>query len=141
MADLPTFLRAAAIVAFVAAILAAVAAIDRRAVPPIVMGVPQGDLAPDDLSAELRRCGKLGPGDPPDISCQAVWEESRRRFFGEPVRPLPPASLKDAAAPVGATTTAVAPVVSPASPATASVGAAPTPASPITIKPVAGGAR
>jgi conjugative transfer region protein TrbK len=37
----------------------------------------------DDLSAELRRCGKLGPQDAAeDPRCQAVWEENRRRFFG-----------------------------------------------------------
>jgi len=37
----------------------------------------------DDLSAELRRCGKLGPQDAAeDPRCQAIWEENRRRFFG-----------------------------------------------------------
>ena len=44
----------------------------------------------DDLSAELRRCGKLGPQDAAeDPRCQAVWEENRRRFFGHAPRSVP----------------------------------------------------
>jgi conjugative transfer region protein TrbK len=43
----------------------------------------------DDLSAELKRCSKLEPQDAvEDSRCQAVWEENRRRFFGQPPRPL-----------------------------------------------------
>jgi conjugative transfer region protein TrbK len=46
-------------------------------------GALPSSLLSDDLSAELKRCGKLGPQDAAeDAHCQAVWEENRRRFFG-----------------------------------------------------------
>jgi conjugative transfer region protein TrbK len=92
--------RAAAIVALIAVFIAALVAINRRpaaravAIPPTVT-----TPAPDDLSAELRRCSALGPQDAEDPHCAAVWEENRRRFFGRPARPLPPQSPSGAAAP------------------------------------------
>src|SRR5262249_21234347 len=43
----------------------------------------------DALPAEWRRCSKLGPQDAAeDPRCQAFWEENRRRFFGQPARPV-----------------------------------------------------
>ena len=92
--------RAAAIVALIAVFIATLVAINRhpaaRAVeiPPTVT-----TPAPDDLSAELRRCSALGPQDAEDPHCAAVWEENRRRFFGRPARPLPPQSPSGAPAP------------------------------------------
>ncbi len=83
--------RAAAIVVLVAVIIASLFAIDRRpatpiAIPPATIPSP----GQDDLSAELRRCSALGPQDPEDSRCVAVWEENRRRFLGMPAPPLAP---------------------------------------------------
>src|SRR6516165_2253232 len=53
-------------------------------------GAMSSNFRSDDLSAELRRCGKLGPQDAAeDPRCQAVWEENRRRFFGHAPRSVP----------------------------------------------------
>ena len=92
--------RAAAIVALIAVFIATLIAINRRAAAPAVETPPAVTTpAPDDLSAELRRCSALGPQDAVDPHCAAVWEENRRRFFGRPARPLPPQSPSGAAAP------------------------------------------
>lgn len=53
-------------------------------------GATSSNFRSDDLSAELRRCGKLGPQDAAeDPRCQEVWEENRRRFFGYAPRSVP----------------------------------------------------
>lgn len=90
--------RAAAIIVLIGVFIATLMAISRRPAPaPLVDSatVP----APDDLSAELRRCRALGQQDAEDPQCQAVWEENRRRFFGRPARPLPPAAAPATAIP------------------------------------------
>ncbi len=81
--------RAAAIVVLIAVFIAALVAINRRPSRPVVESVPSAGPAPDELSAELRRCSALGPQDAEDARCVAVWEENRRRFLGRPARPLP----------------------------------------------------
>ncbi|WP_244605843.1 putative entry exclusion protein TrbK-alt [Methylocella tundrae] len=78
-----------AIVAMIGVFIATLAAINRRPAPSAAPEAPLAS-APDDLSAELRRCSALGQQDAEDPHCQAVWEENRRRFFGRPARPLPP---------------------------------------------------
>ena len=92
--------RAAAILVLVAVIIASLFAIGRRPVPPVaVTPATIPNPAQDDLSAELRRCSALGPQDPEDARCVAVWEENRRRFLGKPALPLPPQSSLGAATP------------------------------------------
>ncbi|MEY9181344.1 putative entry exclusion protein TrbK-alt [Bradyrhizobium sp. USDA 313] len=82
-------LRAGAIIVVFAIFLAALHVIHRRPVERPVSDAPSVST-PDDLSAELRRCGALGPQDAEDPHCQAVWKENRARFFGGPARPLLP---------------------------------------------------
>ena len=95
--------RAAAILALIACVIATFIAIGRHPAAPVVETFPVlAAPTPDDLSAELRRCGALGPQDAEDARCVAVWEENRQRFFGRPARPLPPPMLPGAAAPVPA---------------------------------------
>ena len=92
--------RAAAILVLVAVIIASLFAIDRHPATPVgVTPATTSNPAQDDLSAELRRCSALGPQDPEDARCVAVWEENRRRFLGKPGRPLPPQTSLGAAAP------------------------------------------
>ena len=91
--------RAAAIVALVAVFVATLVAVNRRPSAPVVETSPIINPAPDDLSAELRRCSALGPQDAEDPHCIAVWEENRQRFFGRPARPLSPQTPPGAAAP------------------------------------------
>jgi conjugative transfer region protein TrbK len=91
------FFRAAAIVALIGVFVATLVAINWRHATP-VPDVPFA-AAPDDLSVELRRCGALGERDAEDPHCRAVWEESRRRFFGRSARPLPPAAAPATPAP------------------------------------------
>ena len=91
--------RAAAIVALVAVFIATLVAVNRRPSAPVVETFPIINPASDDLSAELRRCGALGPQDAEDPHCVAVWEVSRQRFFGRPARPLSPQTPPGAAAP------------------------------------------
>ncbi len=87
----PDLFRALAIVALIGVFIATLVAINRRPATPVVPDVPSAS-APDDISAELRRCSALGQQYAEDPRCQAVWEENRRRFFGRPARPLPPAA-------------------------------------------------
>jgi conjugative transfer region protein TrbK len=87
----PDIFRALAIAALIGVFIATLFAINRRPTAPAVPEIPSAS-APDDLSAELRRCSALGPQDAEDPRCQAVWEENRRRFFGRPVRSLPPSA-------------------------------------------------
>ena len=87
----PDLFRALAIAALIGVFIATLFAINRRPATPAVPDVASAS-APDDLSAELRRCSSLGPQDAEDPRCQAVWEENRRRFFGRSARPLPPAA-------------------------------------------------
>lgn len=92
--------RAAAILVLVAVIIASLFAIDRRPATPVAVApATTSNPAQDDLSAELRRCSALGPQDPEDARCVAVWEENRRRFLGKPALPLPPQSSLGAVAP------------------------------------------
>ncbi|UVK50418.1 putative entry exclusion protein TrbK-alt [Mesorhizobium sp. AR02] len=93
--------RALAIVVLIGVFIATVAAINRRPVTPAVPDVA-ATSAPDDLSAELRRCSALGPQDAEDPRCQVVWEENRNRFFGRPARSLPPPPMPDSATPANA---------------------------------------
>jgi conjugative transfer region protein TrbK len=92
--------RAAAIVALIAVVITALVVTNWRHSVPIAE-TPPAIVTPasDDLSAELRRCGALGPQDAEDPHCIAVWEENRQRFFGRPARPLPPQTPPGAAAP------------------------------------------
>ena len=87
----PDIFRVLAIVALIGVFVATLFAINRRSATPAMPEIPSAS-APDDLSAELRRCSALGPQDAEDPRCQAVWEENRRRFFGRPVRSLPPSA-------------------------------------------------
>ncbi|BBB96489.1 MULTISPECIES: putative entry exclusion protein TrbK-alt [Bradyrhizobium] len=82
-------LRAGAMIIVFAIFLAALHVIHRRPAERSVSDAPSVS-APDDLSAELRRCSALGPQDAEDPHCQAVWKENRARFFGGPARPLLP---------------------------------------------------
>ncbi|WP_370631467.1 putative entry exclusion protein TrbK-alt [Methylosinus sp. Sm6] len=83
--------------------IATLSAIDLDAPTPIIRdtGVAFAN-EPDDLSAELRRCGALALQDAEDQRCEAVWTENRRRFFGRPARPTPPTAAPAAAISKGA---------------------------------------
>jgi conjugative transfer region protein TrbK len=91
--------RAAAIVALIAVFITTLVAVNRRPSAPVTETSSTTSPAPDDLSAELRRCSALGPQDAEDPHCVAVWEENRQRFFGRPARPLPPQTPAGTAAP------------------------------------------
>ena len=87
-------LAAVAVILLVGLFVAALAEINQRPdgrAAPTASDAPSAPV-PDDLSIELRRCGVLGPRDAEDPHCRAVWEENRRRFFGRPVRSLPPSA-------------------------------------------------
>ena len=97
------FFRAAAIIVLIAVCITTLVAINRRSSASAVETAPTTTPpAPDDLSAELRRCNALGPGDAEDARCVAVWEENRRRFFGRPARLLPPQTSPGGVAPATA---------------------------------------
>jgi conjugative transfer region protein TrbK len=70
--------------------VAVLAMINRHRDMPTATGAasvpPSSFFGRDDLSAELRRCNLLGPKDADDPRCNAVWAESRRRFFMRPDR-------------------------------------------------------
>ncbi|MCK1623268.1 putative entry exclusion protein TrbK-alt [Bradyrhizobium sp. 160] len=87
--DRSDFWRAVAMVALLGVFMATLSYIHRRPASRPVSEAP-AISAPDDLSAELRRCRALGPEDAEDPHCRAVWEENRARFFGRPARPLLP---------------------------------------------------
>ncbi|MDH6260801.1 putative entry exclusion protein TrbK-alt [Bradyrhizobium sp. BR13661] len=87
--DRSDFWRAVAMVALMAVFMATLSFIHRRPAPQPMSETPVVP-APNDLSAELRRCRALGPEDAEDPHCRAVWEENRARFFGRPARPLLP---------------------------------------------------
>jgi conjugative transfer region protein TrbK len=96
----PEFLRSAAVVILVAVIAFAFTQSGPRFTTRVVeVGPIPSNPAPDDLSAEFRRCRALGPQDAVDSRCAAVCEEGRRRFFGAPARPLPPTKSASAATP------------------------------------------
>lgn len=82
-------LRVGAMIIVFAIFLVTLHVIHRRPAERPVSDAPSVS-APDNLSAELRRCRALGPQDAEDPHCQAVWEENRARFFGGPARPLLP---------------------------------------------------
>lgn len=69
----------------------AVAALHRPAADYSHYAVVEQQAAPavatvDPLRAELVRCRALPPG-AEDAACRAAWDQSRRRFFGEPGAP------------------------------------------------------
>jgi conjugative transfer region protein TrbK len=95
--------RASAILVLIATLVATLSAIDLDAPAPIIRDAGATiSIAPDDLSAELRRCGALALQDAEDQRCEAVWTENRRRFFGRPARPTPPTAAPAAATSKGA---------------------------------------
>ncbi|MCK1349708.1 putative entry exclusion protein TrbK-alt [Bradyrhizobium sp. CW7] len=77
--DRSDFRRAIAMVALLAVFMVTLSYIHRRPAPRPVSEVP-AISAPDDLSAELRRCRALGPEDAEDPHCRAVWEETDHGF-------------------------------------------------------------
>jgi conjugative transfer region protein TrbK len=94
----PDSFRTAATGILIAAIVAALFATHLNAPAPLAVDLHSA-ATPDDLSPELRHCGALGPRDAEDPHCLAVWDESRRRFFGRPARPLPSPPAPEASAP------------------------------------------
>ncbi|WP_152535888.1 putative entry exclusion protein TrbK-alt [Bradyrhizobium sp. Ai1a-2] len=96
--------RAVAMVILLAVFMATLSYIHRRPTPPPrELSDAPAISAPDDLSAELRRCRALGPQDAEDPHCQAVWEVNRARFFGRPARPLLPQAAPATPSTTGAT--------------------------------------
>ncbi|MGY3441279.1 putative entry exclusion protein TrbK-alt [Bradyrhizobium sp. USDA 4473] len=92
--------RGVAILALIAIVIVSLVLANRRPTGPMAEQSPAAPTpASDTLSAELRRCGALGPQDAEDPHCVAVWEENRQRFFGRPARPLPPQTPPGAVAP------------------------------------------
>ncbi|OAI30863.1 hypothetical protein A1351_00585 [Methylosinus sp. R-45379] len=95
--------RAGAILILIATLIATLSTLDFDAPAPIIRDAGAAFVNdPDDLSAELRRCGALGLQDAEDQRCEAVWTENRRRFFGRPARPTPPTAAPAAATSKGA---------------------------------------
>jgi conjugative transfer region protein TrbK len=95
--------RAGAILILIATLVATLSALDFDAPAPIIRDAGAAFVNdPDDLSAELRRCGALALQDAEDQRCEAVWTENRRRFFGRPARPTPPTAAPAAATLKGA---------------------------------------
>jgi conjugative transfer region protein TrbK len=82
--------RITAIAVLIAVVITALIAFHRQPAKLVTETPPTTPLRSDDLSAELSRCRALGPKDGEDLHCKAIWEETRQRFFGRPVRPLPP---------------------------------------------------
>lgn len=96
--------RITAIAVLIAVVVTALITFHRHPVKPITEMLPTAPLRPDDLLAELSRCRALGPKDGEDPHCVAVWEETRRRFFGRPARPLqPPSTTAPVTTPSGET--------------------------------------
>ncbi len=62
--------RVAAIIALIAVVVVSLVAIHQRPAPSVIE-TPSTNPSPasDDLSAELRRCGALGPQDAEDARC------------------------------------------------------------------------
>ncbi len=78
----PDIFRVAATAALGGVFVAALVTTHQRPATPVLPQAPSISAPDGPLSAELRRCSALGPQDASDPQCQAVWEESRRRFFG-----------------------------------------------------------
>ncbi len=78
----PDIFRVVAIAGLVGVFVAALVTTHQRPATPAIPQAPQVTAPDDPLSAELRRCSALGPQDASDPHCQAVWEDTRRRFFG-----------------------------------------------------------
>ena len=77
--DPQILLRAAAVVALIAAALATAVQFDRESAPERSADTPPTD---DPLRAELERCRTITPEDlATDTACQAAWTENHRRFF------------------------------------------------------------
>ncbi|MFG1283167.1 putative entry exclusion protein TrbK-alt [Xanthobacter autotrophicus] len=80
--DQATALRTLVVAGLVGSVIAALAMASGRQVEPVVStSVPAGSVS----SADLKSCATLELADPVDPRCAAIWEESRRRFFGKPV--------------------------------------------------------
>jgi conjugative transfer region protein TrbK len=95
--------RAGAILILIATLVTTLSTIDFDARAPIIRDAAAAiSIAPDDLSAELRRCSALALQNAEDQRCEAVWTENRRRFFGRPARPTPPTAAPAAATSKGA---------------------------------------
>ena len=72
-------LRAAAVIALIAAALATAVQLDRESAPERSADTPPSD---DPLRVELERCRTITPEDlTTDTACQTAWAENRRRFF------------------------------------------------------------
>ena len=77
--DPQILLRAAAVIALIAAALATAVQFDRESAPERSVDAPSTD---DLHRAELERCRTIAPEDlATDTACQATWAENRRRFF------------------------------------------------------------
>ena len=80
--DRDTVLRTLLVAGLVGAVLAALAAAaGQRSDPNVVVS---GKIAPVS-SADLKNCTQIEAADPIDSRCAALWEQNRRRFFGESV--------------------------------------------------------
>lgn len=80
--DQGTALRTLIVAGLVGAVIAALAMAAGRETEPVVStSVPAGSVS----LADLKSCAGLESADPIDPRCAAIWEESRRRFFGKPV--------------------------------------------------------
>ena len=77
--DPQILLRAAAVIALIAAALATAVQLDRESAPERSADTPPTN---DPLRVELERCRTITPEDlATDTACQAAWTENRRRFF------------------------------------------------------------
>ncbi|OIQ93494.1 hypothetical protein GALL_245590 [mine drainage metagenome] len=78
-------LRTAAVAVLAGVLLMIVVVLHQR--PDEIQPEPAAVTAPrsDDLSAGFWHCSALGPNDPIDPACRALWDENRRRFFGKAV--------------------------------------------------------
>ena len=89
--DVKMLARTAAVALLAGAIVTAVVALHDRGQdaeqPPATEGT-------DPLAPELARCKALGMEAAKDASCQAVWAESRKRFFASPEK-VPPKVHQD----------------------------------------------
>ena len=80
--DQGTALRTLVVAGLVGAVIAALAVSSGRETESVtVISVKAGSVS----SADLKSCATLELADPVDPRCAAIWEESRRRFFGKPV--------------------------------------------------------
>ncbi|MFG1379686.1 putative entry exclusion protein TrbK-alt [Xanthobacter autotrophicus] len=85
--DHGTALRTLVVAGLVGSVIAALAMASGRQTEPVVStSVPAGSVS----SADLKSCATLATAAPVDPRCAAIWEESRRRFFGKTVEGATP---------------------------------------------------